>query len=239
MKSTLMIILMGLVFGASSPLVFGDHHGQVPAGDGAFVALMVRASDTDAYIQMLKDNPAPFKAIGSTVAGACVTKTGADYPGQMFIWNGFDSMEQAMAATDKYDANKATAELTAIREVMYNVMFKPLKAFDLAPNSERLWRLKISPSNLNAFVKKMVQLESVMREDGHNVNIGVFQPIGGGSHETIHLRAVSPTYAESGKILDDAFGGAEWMSIWAEATALVDEVVSDNFEHCQVIYTSE
>ena len=68
MKEIVVIVLMGLVFGASSPLVFGDHHGQIPAGDGAFVALMVKASDTDAYIQMLKDNPAPFKAIGSTVA---------------------------------------------------------------------------------------------------------------------------------------------------------------------------
>ena len=239
MKNIIAMILLGMVIGASSPLASGDHHGQVPPGDGAFVALMVKASDPDAYIQMLKDNPAPFEAIGSTVAGACVTKTGADYPGQMFIWNGFDSMEQAMAANDKYDANKATAELAAIREVKYNVLFKPLKAFDLAPNSERLWRLKISPSNLSVFVEKMVQLESVMREDGHSVNIGVFQPIGGGSHETIHLRAVSPTYAESGKILDDAFGGAEWMSIWTEATALVNEVVSDNFEHCQVIYTAE
>ena len=239
MKNIIAMILLGMVIGASSPLASGDHHGQVPPGDGAFVALMVKASDPDAYIQMLKDNPAPFEAIGSTVAGACVTKTGADYPGQMFIWNGFDSMEQAMAANDKYDANKATAELAAIREVKYNVLFKPLKAFDLAPNSERLWRLKISPSNLSAFVEKMVQLESVMREDGHSVNIGVFQPIGGGSHETIHLRAVSPTYAESGKILDDAFGGAEWMSIWTEATALVNEVVSDNFEHCRVIYTAE
>ena len=75
------MILLGMVIGASSPLAFGDHHGQVPPGDGAFVALMVKASDPDTYIQMLKDNPAPFEAIGSTVAGACVTKTGADYPG--------------------------------------------------------------------------------------------------------------------------------------------------------------
>jgi hypothetical protein len=28
------------------------------------------------------------------------------------------------------------------------------------------------------------------------------------------------------------------MSIWAEAMALVDEVVTDNFEHCQIIYTA-
>ena len=28
------------------------------------------------------------------------------------------------------------------------------------------------------------------------------------------------------------------MSIWGAAMALVDEIVSDNFEHCQVIYTA-
>ena len=77
-------------------------------------------------------------------------------------------MEQALAATDKYDANKATAELSAVREVQYNAMFKPLKAFDLDPNSERLWRLDIDPSNVNAFVKKMVQLEKALRDDGHS-----------------------------------------------------------------------
>ena len=32
--------------------------------------------------------------------------------------------------------------------------------------------------------------------------------------------------------------GAEWMSIWGAAMGLVDEIVSDNFEHCQVIYTA-
>ena len=71
------------------------------------------------------------------------------------------------------------------------------------------------------------------------MNGGVFQPIGGGIHENIHLRAVSPTYGAAGKILDDAFAGAEWMNIWVEASALVDEVVSDNIEHCQIIYTAK
>ena len=225
-------VLAGLSAAIFSLSALADDHGPVPVGEGAFVTLMVKAADPDSYIEMLKKNPAPFEAIGSTVAGACVTKTGADYPGQMFIWNGFDSMEEALAATDKYDANKATAELSAVREVQYNAMFKPLKAFDLEPNSERLWRLDIAPGNLNAFVKKMVQLEKALRDDGHSINIGVFQPIGGGSHETIHLRAVSPTYAESGRVLDAAFAGATWMTIWGEAMAPVEEVVSDNFKHC-------
>ena len=215
-----------------------DHSSGTSAGDGAFVTLMVQAKDPDAYIELMKQNTAPFEALGSSVAGACVTKTGADYPGQMFVWNAFESMEQAMAATDAYDPMKAPAELAAQRDVKYNAIFKPLKPFDLEPNSERLWRLNIAPENLAAFVGKMTELESALRAAGHDMNIGVFQPFGGGSHETIHLRAVSPTYAESGKVIDEALAGAPWMSIWGEAMALVDKVVSDNFERCQIIYSA-
>jgi len=231
----LFAIFVALTF---SVVACADTNSNQPVGDGAFVALMVKAKDPETYVEMLKKNPAPFKAIGSSIAGACVTKTGANYPGEMFIWNAFDSMEEAMAATDKYDPMQATPELTAIREVQYNVMFKPLKSFNLEPASERLWRLNISPENLQPFVSKMAELETALRDAGHNVNVGVFQPIGGGVHETIHLRAVSPTYGESGRILDDAFSGAGWMSLWAEGLAMVDEVVSDNFEQCQIIYNA-
>jgi len=118
-------------------------------------------------------------------------------------------------------------------------MFKPLKQFTLEPGSERLWRLNIASQNVQSFVNKIAELETALRTAGHRVNLGVFQPIGGGVHETIHLRAVSPSYGASGKILDDAYAGAAWMSTWQEALALVDEVVSDNFEQCEIIYTAE
>lgn len=222
-----------------STSAYSDNHGNVPVGSGAFVALMVQAQDPDAYVEALKNNPAPFEAIGSSVAGACITKTGHDYPGQMFIFNAFESVEQAMAATDKYDPMKATPELMAIREVKYSVMFKPLKQFTLEPGSERLWRLNISNQNLQPFVNKIAELETALRTAGHKVNLGVFQPIGGGVHEAIHLRAVTPSHGASGKILDDAYAGAGWMSTWNEAVALVDEVLSDNFEQCEIIYTAE
>ena len=232
----LITLLLASIFSTSA---YSDNHGNVPVGSGAFVALMVQAQDPDAYVAGLKKKPAPFQAIGSSIAGACITKTGHDYPGQMFIYNAFDSVEQAMAAIDNYDAMKATPELMAIREVQYNVLFKPLKQFTLEPGSERLWRLNISSQNVQSFVNKIAELETALRTAGHKVNLGVFQPIGGGVHETIHLRAVSPSYGASGKILDDAYAGAAWMSTWQEALALVDEVVSDNFEQCEIIYTAE
>ena len=232
----LITLLLASILSTSA---YSDNHGNVPVGSGAFVALMVQAQDPNAYVAGLKKNPAPFQAIGSSIAGACITKTGHDYPGQMFIYNAFDSVEQAMAAIDNYDAMKATPELMAIREVQYNVLFKPLKQFTLEPGSERLWRLNISSQNVQSFVNKIAELETALRTAGHKVNLGVFQPIGGGVHETIHLRAVSPSYGASGKILDDAYAGAAWMSTWQEALALVDEVVSDNFEQCEIIYTAE
>ena len=91
-------------------LTFANNHGPVPVvGDGAFVTLMVQAKDPDAYIAVMKQNTAPFEALGSSVAGVCITKTGADYPGQMFVWNAFDSVEQAMEATEAYDPMNAPA----------------------------------------------------------------------------------------------------------------------------------
>ena len=234
MRTFIFVLTLLMSFSA-----FSDHHGDAVAGSGAFVALMVQTEDTDAYITMLKNNPAPFKAIGSSVAGACVTKTGQDYSGQMFIFNGFDSLEDALAATNKYDALKATPELTAIREVKYLVMFKPLNEYKLDPGFERLFRLKISNENIQAYVDKIVELQAALRAAGHKVNLGVFQPIGGGAHEAYHLRASSPSAADSGRILDEAYADASWMSLWAEASALVDEVVSDNFEQCEIIYTVE
>ena len=38
---------------------------------------------------------------------------------------------------------------------------------------------------------------------------------------------------------DDAFADADWINTWQEALALVDEVRSDNFEQCELIYTAE
>jgi hypothetical protein len=224
---------------AASWSLYADQHEPVPVGDGAFTTLMVQATNVDAYIAALKANDAPFKAIGSSVAGVCVTKTGNDYPGQMFVWNGYDSMVDAIAATDKYDPFQATAELMALRQVKYSAIFKPLKEYTLEPGFERLWRLKISNNNIQSFVAQIAKLEKALRSKGHTINLGVFQPIGGGTHEAYHLRAASPSSADAGKILDEAYADAAWMSIWASASALVEEVISDNFEMCEIIYTAE
>jgi hypothetical protein len=123
--------------------------------------------------------------------------------------------------------------------VRYSVIFKPLTQCTLEPGFERLWRLTIPSETLQLFVNKIAELETSLRTAGHKVNLGVFRSIGGGAQEAIYLRTVSKSYGASGKILDDAYAGADWINTWYEALALVDEVLSDTFEQGEIIYTAK
>ena len=202
--------------------------------EGAFTTLHVKAKDVDKYIELMKKNTTPFEAIGSDLAGVCVTKTGHQYPGEMFVWNAFPNVEKAFAATDLYDPMKATGQYKSMRKVKYSSTFKPLKEFKLQPAYERLWRLNLN--NPMAYTQKMIELEEAIRSAGHDMNIGVFQPLGGGT-EVFHVRAVSQSASELGKVVDEYFAGASWAQIWDESAKYVDEIVSDTIEHCQIIYT--
>ena len=102
-----------------------------------------------------------------------------------------------------------------------------------------MWRIKLNDEN--AFAEKMVELEAGIRAAGHDVNLGVFAPVGGGVHETgmFHFRAVFKSGGEAGKVLDEFYSGASFGSAWADAQEYVDEIVSETVELCQVIYTAE
>ena len=54
-----------------------DHGGKLAVGVGTVVALMVPAKDPDAYIELMKQNTILCQALGSSVAGVWVIKTGA------------------------------------------------------------------------------------------------------------------------------------------------------------------
>ena len=224
--------MKNLKFLSAFTLIISLNTFAVP--EGAFTTLHVKAKDVDKYIELMKKNTAPFEAIGSDLAGVCVTKTGHQYPGEMFVWNAFPSVEKAFAATDLYDPMKASGPYKNMRKVKYSSTFKPLKEFNLQPAYERLWRLNLN--NPMAYTQKMIELEEAIRAAGHNMNIGVFQPLGGGT-EVFHVRAVSQSASELGKVVDDYFAGRSWSKIWDESAQYVDEIVSDTIEHCQIIYT--
>ena len=183
----------------------------------------------------MKKNTAPFKAIDSDVAGVCVTKSGNQYPGEMFVWNAFPSVEKAFAVSELYDPMNTTPAFEKLRSVKYSATFKPVKEFELKPGYERLWRLKLN--DWRAFADQMTVLEKALSEAGHDMRLGVFYPLGGGT-EVFHLRAVTDNGAASGKIADEYFDGVAYGEIWDNAFAkYVDEIVSETVESCEIIYT--
>ena len=233
------ILLVGLL----SPLYLqADHHTIAGPGEGAFNTIFVQAFDTAKYVDYLRANPELFKTVGATAAGVCITRSGNDYQGQMFVWSAYPDLASAMHANTIYDPNEAPPDLATLRTVVYGVSWKGLKSFRLDPGWERVLRVKISTDNLNAYVEALRELETAIINSGHeSFNMGVFGPFGGGVHEsqTIMVRAISPTARESGQIADEYFAGASWGRIWEKSRALVDEVVSDTYELCEQIYSAE
>ena len=69
--------------------IFADDHGNSSGGlpEGGFSSFHVVAEDPYEYIDFLKANPAALRAGGGDAVGYCMTMTGHDYPGEMFIWN--------------------------------------------------------------------------------------------------------------------------------------------------------
>jgi hypothetical protein len=227
MKSKKLLYLSSLFF------ITLNSYASVP--EGAFTSLHVKAKNVDAYINYMKENTAAFKMIGSDVAGVCVVKTGNEYPGEMFVWNAFPSVEKAFQTSELYDPMNATKEFNKLRKPLYSVTWKPLKEFELNPGYERLWRIKTTDSR--AFAKEMSKLEKAVQNAGHNMRFGVFEPMGGGT-EVVHLRVVTNTAAENGKVVDEYYSGASYGKIWDEAFATyVSEVVRQTTEFCQIIYT--
>jgi hypothetical protein len=202
--------------------------------EGGFTTLMVQAKDIDKYVDYLKNN-VNFEDFGSEQAGYCKTRTGESYQGQMFIYNAFTSIEKAMTLIENYDPTQANFDLAQLRTIKYS--FKSLKDFQAKDGYHRLWRIKLN--DWQSFTDLMTKLQSELDADGHNMMIGVFAPMGGGFAETgmYHLRTITSTAAETGKIIDEYFRGASWAKTWDDAQQFVDEEVEETFEYCETIYT--
>ena len=87
--------------------------------EGAFTSLHVKAKNIDAYVDYMKENTAAFKMIDSDIAGVCVVKTGNEYPGEMFVWNAFPSVEKAFMTSELYDPMNTSTEFNNLREVLF------------------------------------------------------------------------------------------------------------------------
>ena len=234
----LFLVVLGFIL---SSICLADGHSGVAPGKGAFSTLMVQVSDVDAYIKALKSNDGPFKTVGSVAAGYCLTRSGNDYPGQMFVWNAFDSVSDAMSGIMKYDPYDVPKAFAALREVKYSAIFKPLKQFKLDPGVERLWRIAVPPENLAKFVEGVVEVESVLRERGYDLNMGVFMALAGGVVETktLHVRAAARDAATLGKIVDEYFDGVAWANTWNDTIAMASSIETDTIEECEQVYSAQ
>jgi hypothetical protein len=214
--------------------IFSLNLSAVP--EGAFTTLMVQAKDIDKYVDFLKEN-VDFDNFGSEQAGYCKTRTGESYQGQMFIYNAFTSVEKAIGFIELYDPASANFDLKQLRTIKYSSAFKPLKDFEARDGYHRLWRVKLN--NWKAFSNSMTKLQKELDAAGHNMMIGVFAQLGGGFAETgmFHVRTITETAAETGKIIDEYFRGAGWAATWDNAQQYIDEEVEETFEYCETIYT--
>ena len=124
---------------------------------------------------------------------------------------------------------------------LLNLSFKPLKEFKLDPGYERLWRIVVSAENVQPLVAGVAKVEEMIRAQGDDVNIGVFQPIAGGTAETrtLHLRASSRSWAMAGRLTDEFFAGKPWAAAWTETIGLIDTIESDTLEYCELVHSAE
>ena len=204
--------------------------------EGAFTSLYVSASDVDKYVSFLRSNSDAFKAIGSSDAGVCITRSGNQYPGQMMIWNAFPSVEAAMIGSLKYDPYKATGPISNLRNIKHSTIWKSLKSFRLEPGHEIVGRFKVKQENISSFVKAMDSLEKEIQDNGHpDFFNGVFVSIAGGAEsQTLKVRSITSSASDQGKIADEYFSGK--YKSFNDAIAFTEGFVDEQIQVCEQIY---
>ena len=226
-------ILFTFIILLSVNLSADDH---IKPEQGAFTSLYVSASDVDKYVSFLRKNSDAFKAIGSSDAGVCITRSGNQYPGQMMIWNAFPSVEAAMIGSLKYDPYKATGPISKLRNIKHSTIWKSLKSFRLDPGHEIVGRFKVKQENISSFVKAMDSLEKEIQDNGHpDFFNGVFVSIAGGAEsQTLKVRSITSSASDQGKIADEYFSGK--YKSFNDAIAFTEGFVDEQIQVCEQIY---
>ena len=226
-------ILFTFIILLSINLSADDH---IKPEQGAFTSLYVSASDVDKYVSFLRKNSDAFKAIGSSDAGVCITRSGNQYPGQMMIWNAFPSVEAAMIGSLKYDPYKATGPISNLRNIKHSTIWKSLKSFRLEPGHEIVGRFKVKQENISSFVQAMDSLEKEIQDNGHpDFFNGVFVSIAGGAEsQTLKVRSITSSASDQGKIADEYFSGK--YKSFNDAIAFTEGFVDEQIQVCEQIY---
>jgi len=214
-----------------------------PAEEGAFMTVMVQASDVGAYRDYLKANPEAFNRTGAAAGGICIVKSGHAYPGEAFGWAAYPSVKKALQAVETFDPTEADPALAALRTVKYVAVWKPITPFRLDPGFERVERVKIAPNNVEAYRQQLMKTEAAVQKAGHkDFFVGMLQSLGGGPREagTFMIRGITRDGASYGKIADEYYAGAPWaVQNLPRLQSLVEDTESDAIEVCEQFYTAE
>ena len=222
---------------------FADDHNDTSAGlpEGGFSTFHVVAEDPYAYIDFLKANPAALAAGGGDMVGYCMTMTGHDYPGEMFIWNAYSDLGKALSDGFNYNPYSASKQLKNMRKILYTAIWKPITPFPVNPGFERVTRVTVKPENLQKFLMMTEKLQAEMNAAGDEFEMGVLVAVGGGSKEnSLMVRGIAPDGKSFGELYEKGYSGkAPWGTTLAAMQSLIDVVVRDSHEQCGMLYSAE
>lgn len=244
-QKTIKIILLMLGASTSQLTYSADDESLAPTflarGTGAVYTLVVAAGNPQAYSAYLKRNTEMFESRGVQAAGFCVTHTGHDYTGQMFVWGIYDSVQSAMEEASSFDHSNATRKLRSLRDAKYTSLFRSLKTVNLVPGFERLMRLRVKPQDLDALVLAAYQFEAEAQSAGSKIQVGLFAPIGSGADETgmIHMRLMAANASDLGAAHDTLYANPIEADSGYGKIIRIAEIVTDNLEICEQVYLAK
>jgi hypothetical protein len=245
MQRTIKIILLMLMTSTSLVSYSADDDPSSPtflkSGFGAVYILVVAAGNPQTYNAYLRQNTEIFESRGMLAAGTCATQTGNDYAGQMFVWGVYDSVQSAMEESSSFDYDNTTRKLRSLRDAKYTSLFKSLKIVNLASGFERMMRLRVKPQDLDALILAAHQFEAEAQSAGSKIQVGLFAPIGGGANETgmVHMRLMAASASDLGAAHDTLYANPiEADSGYGKIIAMA-EIVTDNLEICELIYSEK
>ena len=93
---------------------------------------------------------------------------------------------------------------------------------------------------LEEYMATAMEFEKAVKAEGNDFNLGIFQPFGGGySEQVFHVRGSHANSEDAGDIIDKGYAGAASTALYLKLLSLADEVVTDTYESCQIIYTAD
>ena len=97
----------------SLAISFGAIAQQAP--EGGFTSLHVKAQNPTEYTEFLRANAEQiFSSQGPSAAGVCITASGHNYPGEMFVWSAFPTMEAQFSGSENYDVYNVPKRLESL-----------------------------------------------------------------------------------------------------------------------------